>query len=72
MVLKNKVIPVHGISGFTHSHLQLNLNIEAIYRTSQIGLSCDVVIIVMFNVCNTVEEHLGLGSSGPINEVRAN
>ena len=67
IVLKDKVIPVIRISDFTHkqfSNVKLNHKIETIYRTSQIALSCEVVIIVMLNVCNTVEEHLGLGNIG--------
>ena len=61
------MIPVHGISDFTHkqfSNVKLNHKFETIYGTSQIGLSCEVVIILMLNVCNTVEEHLGLGNIG--------
>ena len=58
IVLKDKVIPVYGISDFIHkqfSNVELNLKIETIYGTSQIGLSCEVAIILMLNVCGVIQ-----------------
>ena len=49
------MISVYGISGFTHKQIQLNLTIETIYGTSKIGLSCEMVIIVMPNVCRVIQ-----------------